>query len=266
MRIVLTCLLALFTFAGGAQELYIYSEPASNMPAHTIGVKGTTMFDKDNIRIMPEVMFGFNKNFMLHVAAPFSNMYTGKTRWEAAYVYGKYRFLSKDEVHRHFRMAAFGELGYTRNPYLYDEISLQGERSGAQFGLIATQLVNKFAASATVSYTGTFKASEADPLINTPGITRNALNFTLSSGLLVLPREYTSYNQTNFNIYLELLGQRSFERDRYYLDLAPAAQFIFNSNTKLNLGYRFQLTGNMFRPMERSFLVGIEHTFFNALK
>ena len=266
MRLLFTYLLAVLSFAGSTQELYIYSEPASNMPAHTIGAKGTTMFYKKDIRVVPEVMFGFNKNFMLHVAAPFSNMYTGNSRWEAAYVYGKYRFLSNDDVHRHFRMAAFGELGYTRNPYLYEEISLQGERSGAQFGLIATQLVNKFAASATVSYTGTFRPSEADPLINTPEITRNAVNFSLSSGLLVLPREYTSYNQTNFNIYLELLGQRSFERERYYLDLAPAAQFIFNSNTKLNLGYRFQLTGNMIRPMERSFLVGVEHTFFNALK
>ncbi len=266
MRILLTTILLAFGIATSAQELYIYSEPASNMPAHTIGAKATTMFYKGDLRIVPEVMFGFNKNFMLHVAAPFSNMYTGKTRWEAAYVYGKYRFLSKDEVHQHFRMAAFGELGYSRNPYFFDEISLQGERNGAQLGLIATQLVNKFAASATVSYTGTFRPSTADPLANTIAPTRNAMNVSLSSGLLVLPKEYTSYNQTNFNIYLELLGQRSFERQRYYIDLAPTAQFIFNSNTKLNLGYRFQLSGNMRRPMDRSFLVGLEHTFFNALK
>jgi len=68
------------------------------------------------------------------------------------------------------------------------------------------------------------------------------------------------------NLYAELLGQRTLERKTFYTDLAPALQLIFNSNTKLNLGYRFQLDGNQFRNMEKSYLVTVEHTFFNALK
>ena len=74
-----------------------------------------------------------------------------------------------------------------------------------------------------------------------------AMNYSLSAGYLLLPREYTDYKQTNVNIYTELLAQQSLERKAYYVDLAPAVQFIFNSNAKLNIGYRFQLKGDMLR-------------------
>jgi hypothetical protein len=48
--------------------------------------------------------------------------------------------------------------------------------------------------------------------------------------------------------------------------MAPALQFIFNSNAKLNVGYRFQLAGNMNRMANNSWLVSFERTFLNALK
>ena len=71
----------------------------------------------------------------------------------------------------------------------------------------------------------------------------------------------------NFNIYTEFLAQQSLsDKKTYFVDAAPALQFIFNSNSKLNLGYRFQLKGNANRSMNESFLVSFEHTFFNALR
>jgi hypothetical protein len=48
--------------------------------------------------------------------------------------------------------------------------------------------------------------------------------------------------------------------------MAPALQLIFNSNTKLNFGYRFQLGGTMQRMAKTSWLISIERTFLNALK
>ena len=91
------------------------------------------------------------------------------------------------------------------------------------------------------------------------------MNYSLSAGYLLLPRKYTDYKQTNVNLYTELLAQQALDRKAYYVDLAPAVQVIFNSNTKLNLGYRFQLGGDMQRGAEYSFLVSLERTFLNAL-
>ena len=248
-----------------SQELYVYSEPASNMPSHTFTTKFTSLLGKErhhgdgiSQRYIPELMWGINKKLMVHAATSFSNMYSGGMRWESIYTYGKYRFLSRDDVHRHFRMAAFMDLAWSRNEPFFEELSLQGDRSGIQAGIIATQLVNKFAASATTSI---IEAFSRDPLLPD-----RALNYSLSAGLLVLPRQYRSYEQLNLNIYTELLGQKTLDQSGYYLDLAPAIQLIFSSNSKLNLGYRFQLNGNLFRSMEKGYLISFEHTFFNVLK
>ena len=80
-----------------------------------------------------------------------------------------------------------------------------------------------------------------------------------------MPVEYKNYHQLNVNLYGELLAQQTFGKKNWYIDAAPAIQFIFKSNTKLNFGYRFQLNGNAQRNVEKSFLVGLEYTFFNAL-
>lgn len=93
----------------------------------------------------------------------------------------------------------------------------------------------------------------------------NAFNYSLSAGYLLFPRKYNGYGQTNFNLYMEMLGSRALDTQAGFLDLAPAVQFIFSSNTKLNLGYRFQVSGDMVRMAKSSFHVSIERTFLNAL-
>jgi hypothetical protein len=50
------------------------------------------------------------------------------------------------------------------------------------------------------------------------------------------------------------------------VDLAPALQFIFNSQTKLNLGYRYQINGNMRRMGTQGWLLGMEWLFLRKLK
>lgn len=271
MKKIMVIMMALLVFKVNAQELYVYSEPASNMPARSLGTKYIGRYQKSengqgvDQRQEVELMFGLNKKWMLHTTTSFSDMYTSNTRWESVRAYAKYRFLSVDEVHRHFRMAAFGEISHSRNRPRYDELSLTGDQSGVGGGLILTQLLHKLAVSSTLGIVQSLQKErlrEADKSL----YSFNAFNYSLSAGYLLLPRTYKNYQQTNFNVYVELMGSRSLDKNLQYLDIAPALQLIFNSNTKLNLGYRFQLSGNMNRMATQSLQVSIERTFLNALK
>lgn len=247
-----------------AQELYVFSEPASNMPAHSVSTKASGKFVKNRIsdkieqRYSPELMFGINKHWMLHGALSFSDMYSSAMRLESGRAYAKYRFYSDDAVHRHLRMALFGEASHSRNKKVYDELSLEGDQSGLQAGIIVTQLLNKLAVSSSLSYIYT----TTERLKNIPDPRAyEGYNYSLSAGYLLFPLSYTDFRQTNMNIYGELIGQRSTDKSRYFVDFAPAVQFIFNSNLKLNLGYRFQLAGNMLRMGDRGGLIALERTF-----
>ena len=163
-------------------------------------------------------------------------------------------------------MAVFADASHTNAPFHYDEITLMGDKSGVQIGLIATQLWNKLAVSGTVSHTQVLDKSRNDKVIYVPGRIYQAMNYSLSTGYLLFPKEYTNYKQTNLNLYTELLAQQTLDQKKHYVDIAPALQFIFNSNAKLNLGYRFQVIGNMSRMSTSSWQVSFERPFLNALK
>lgn len=254
-----------------AQELYIYTEPASNIPAKSISAKlsanyaeGMSQGSKGVVqRYRPEMYMGLSKNFMLRASGTFANMHTDAFKFESASLYGKYRFLSKDEAHRHFRMAAFADASISKAPFRYDEIALLGDKTGAEAGLIATQLIHKLAISGTVSHVQVLDQSRFDEVpLKLP---YQAMNYSLSAGYLLFPRKYEDYQQTNFNIYTEILAQQTLDTKRYYIDMAPGVQFIFNSNSKLNLGYRFQLGSDMKRMARSSVQLSFERTFFGAL-
>jgi len=263
-------LLCIISSSAIAQELYVFSEPASNMPAKSISAKYSlkllegTHSGRTEQRHTPEVMFGLNKKWMVHATGSFSDMYSSGVQWESVKLYAKYRFLSYDEVHKHFRMAAFLQGSYSRNDPYYDELSLDGDQSGIQYGIIATQLVNKLAVSATLSNVQILQSSRW-PKQSSPSYPYQAIDYTVSARYLLFPRNYTSYKQTNLNLYVELLGQKTYDLKRYYTDLAPAIQLIFNSNAKLNIGYRFELGSDMHRMAAQSWLISFERTFLNAL-
>jgi len=253
-----------------SQELYVFSEPASNMPAHSMSAKLTyrTPVSRSNNsyrqRYTPELMFGINKNWMLHVSSSFSDFYTSQLRWESVKTYAKYRFYSNDDVHQHFRMAAFAEASYSRSPFAYGDINLDGDNSGVQAGLIATQLVNKLAVSGTASILKVF--ANRNLHVNQLGQSVHAFYYSLSAGYLIFPFSYSDYKQTNLNLYVETIGMKGLDKGDYMLDLAPALQIIFNSNLKINLGTRLQLSGNMLRPGENNYFIGAERTFLGVLK
>jgi hypothetical protein len=263
-----------------AQELYVSTEPASNMPANSLGFRVTNRFFKmesegvTGMRIEPELMWGISKKLMIHVAGLASNQMQSSIEWEGASVYAKYRFLSKDEVHSHFRMAAYLKGAVINNPfvpvmrdhiskpYTNQELDLEGGASGVAGGLIATQLLHKLALSATVGYNRFMNNTKDKRPDDMPG---NAVNYSLSAGYLLLPRTYRSYEQTNLNLYVEFLGKANADAlsRSQYLDIAPAIQFIFNSVTRLDFSYRTQLFGDMSRNVFNTFTLRFEHNIFN---
>jgi len=271
MKRFLPAFLVLIGFNTTSQELFPYTEPASNMPAKSMSLKMSAMLGKGvhgsgmDQRYSPEVMFGLSKKWMVHAGLTLSNMYENFFYYESARVYAKYRFLSNDDVHKHFRMAAFATAAYTRNHLQHNELNLVGDHSGVQAGLIATQLWNKLAVSGTASLIEVFDEKRND---KPQEYAFQGLNYSLSAGYLVLPRVYKDYDQTNLNIYAELLGGQNldWEYEKYYLDLAPSIQLIFKSTSKLNLGYRFQLKSDIYRNMKNSWMVSYEYIFLNALK
>ncbi len=253
--------------SGWTQELYPFTEPASNMPANSITAKYSLKLlqgfhtNKVEQRHSPEIMAGISKKLMVHFGASFSDMYFTKLRWESVRLYSQYRFYSNDDIHQHFRMAAFARASYSKNDAYYDELSIEGDQSGLQVGLTATQLIHKLAVSASVSNVQVLQESRKNRVQFYP---YQAMDFSLSGGYLLFPRNYSSYIQTNLNLYLEVLGQRTYDLERHYIDLAPSVQLIFNSNSKLNLGYRFEVSGNMHRMANRSWMVSFERSFLNV--
>lgn len=274
------------TFSAHAQELYVNAEPASNMAANSIGIRMTNKFfnmkheGNSGFRFEPEVGYGFSKKLTVRAIGYVSNNMQANMRFEGGSLYAKYRFLSKDDVHSHFRMAAYVKGSLIDNPYYpvagedhdpnakpynNNELDLEGMSSGVTGGIIATKLIHKLAVSGTVGYNRFFKNLKDEmPLF----FSRSMLNYTVSAGYLLLPVQYKSYEQTNLNLYVEFIGKSNldFYRAGYYVDVAPAIQFIFNSTTRLDLAYRTQLAGDMVRNIDRSFLVRLEHNIFNAGK
>ena len=250
-----------------AQELYIFSEPASNMAAKSIGVRVTnegTFGSNPQVRTIPELMFGFHKNFMLHGQAFLSNM-DGNYRLEGGSLYAKYRFYSADDLQKHFRMAAYGRVSTSKRPVYSEDINLEGDNSGAQLGVVATELIHKLAISGHFAYSKAFDV-EKRQLAGRPA-PNELLNYSLSAGYLLLPFTYKNYNQPNLNVYVEALGKTNPATGHSYLDLAPALQLIINSRTRIDLGYRFEVAGGMEgRYNKNMYLARVEFNFFNALR
>lgn len=250
-----------------AQELFSFTEPASNMPAHSTGLRLNNWIMNEggkrvNYHLIPEVMWGVNKNLMLHAEGFASNL-EGGFSLEGGAVYAKYRFFSHDKVYRHFRMAAFGRAATNNGVVHQEEIETNGHNSGFEAGLIGTQLLHKLALSATASYEQAIKNRGNNEI--PAGQDTRALNFSISAGRLILPKDYKSYQQTNLNLMVELLGQVHPESGKAYLDIAPTAQLIINSQTRIDIGYKRQLSSTMTRTAPNGMLVRVEHLLFNSI-
>ena len=254
-----------------AQELFVFSEPASNMPAKSIGIRmsnwlmegGRSNSSPVYYHFLPEIMWGANKRLMLHLEGYFSNV-SGTFKPEGAGVYAKYRFYSNDKVFYHFRLAAFARASTNNSSVQQEEIATNGYNTGYQLGIICTQLLHKTALSATVNYERALDNMGSGHEFPAP-FSANAVNYSLSAGRLLLPKNYTGYKQTNVNIMLELLGQSLPEKGKQFLDVAGSVQFIFNSQTRVDIGYKYQIYSDMQRFTPNGALLRVEHLLYNIL-
>jgi hypothetical protein len=262
----------LFSLPCFSQELFIHTEPASTLPARSLGVNVSAfiipydpVFARLAQRYTGQFMIGVSKQFSMKLTAAFANMHTSNVEKESFSFYGKYRFLSKDELHKHFRLAAFLHASYSYAPFHSEEVEL-GDKSGISTGIIATRLLNKFALSGSASITQLLDSSRFNETAYVPTRIYQAINYSFSTGCLLFPQVYQDFNQLNVNVYMEFLAQQTLTEHKYYVDLAPGLQFIIKSSLKLNLGYRIELASNMSRLSRYEWLFGVEKSFLNAWK
>ena len=104
-------ILIFFSSRLNAQELFVFTEPASNMAAKSIGFRLNNYLmrepGKNNYHLLPEIMVGLSKKIMVHGELFLSNR-DNSFKYEGGSLYLKYRFFSIDDIHSHFRMAAYG--------------------------------------------------------------------------------------------------------------------------------------------------------------
>ena len=263
-KLLLALSLMAFACPVFSQELYVNTEPASNMATHSVGIRleNQGYFNpvyKD--RTTREIMYGASKNWMIHGALYESDYYESQHHFEGGSVYAKYRFLSIDSVQKHFRGAFFAKASSINNPLPNQEISLEGDNTGLQGGVVFTQLLHKLALAGSASYLHAFDNSGGFDLPQQNA--HDAIAYTLSAGYLLLPKSYTNYNQVNLNLYVELLGKTNPGYGQSYLDVAPALQLIFNSFFRVDFSYRTPLYNDMERSSKNTYLVRLEYNIFN---
>lgn len=260
-------ILSLSSLSVRAQELFVFTEPASNMAANALGFRASNwMMDERssatiNYHLLPELMWGVNKKLMIHADAFLSNR-DKKFSAEGAGVYAKYRFYSKDGVHRHFRMAMYTRLSTNNGDIHQEEIETNGHNTGYELGGIATLLQHKQATSLSLSYERALDNFSGNDFPK--ALADKAINYTLSTGRLILPGKYKSYRQTNLNLMVETMGQWHPQSGQSFADIALAVQFIFYSQTRLDIAYKREIYTTMSRTAPNGFMIRLEHLLFNV--
>jgi hypothetical protein len=269
MRWIIVIIVLLGFQKTNSQELFVITDPASNVPANSLAVNIMQSLFKEqfetgyNYHFMPEVSYGLSKNLMFRGSAFISNR-SNQLYAEGAGIMAKYRIYSVDDLNSHFRLAAYGRYSFNRADIHQEQIEILGHNTGYEAGIIATKLVRKLAISTSVSYE---KAFDNKPQYDFPGnLGDNATNYTFSLGRLMHPKKYTSFKQTNINIMVEFVGQTINENGKSFLDVVPAIQFIFNSQARIDLAYRKELYSSMLRTAPNGIYFNLYYTFFNLKK
>jgi len=326
MRFFCTLLLFVFSaFISGAQELFPIAEPASNVPKGALGVKvfdeGYKEADLFRNVIALRVLYGVTPKLSIYATGTVSDYHektlpfdfithnhSGSTLiggtntpqqgvpypyvFNSIDLYAKYRFLTIDGQNTHFRMAAYGEGSYAAVPSHEAEPDLLVHTSGYGGGLIATYLQHHFAASLTGGFIipSEYKGNTYDKYGGVYPTTiqyGKAVNYSLSFGYLLFPKNYTSYKQTNWSIYCEFTGKsygaaKVYEQDGpfagaivydipittpilkagSYLDINPGIQCLINSTYRIDLSATFQFIGESYTHLYPLYFIGVQRYFF----
>ncbi len=317
LKYLLAALLLICGTASRAQELFVHTEPASTMPKGIPGIRAFGQaYDEPggHIRALTglRLMYGLTSRLTVMATATASNHH-GKTlpanfphfntpqigvwlpwRFNGVNVYAKYRFYSDDGDHRHLRLAAYATASWLQVAHDEGEPDLTDDTKGVGAGIIATYLKDHFA----LSFTGggilpaDYRGDVPDWQPSLPGVPARvkygkALNYSLSFGYLLYPRQYSSYRQVNINLCAEFLG-KSYSRGQVffenlggsggtyeltgtaltafqantYVECHPAIQAIFNSNLRIDIGAGFPLISRSYVRYYPIYTIGIQRYLF----
>jgi len=294
---VLFIVLFLNNTSAFSQELFPLNEPASDIPKGVLGVRpySNTYQEVNQLRNLfaLRLMYGVlpklsvfatvsvsnhhgrdfpeglaththNGNQTIYTTGNFQRGLTNPYLFTGVYLFAKYRFLTFDGEHKHFRMALYGDWSNVKSAHDEAEPNLTDDTKGYGGGLITTYLKNHFAVSLTSgviipgAYNGLSPDINGGPMIPTQIKYGRAIKYNLSFGYLLFPRKYENYNQGNWNIYLEFMGKayEAAKVNQYggivsipistplleagnYVDVFPGVQYIFKSNLRIDFSSGF---------------------------
>jgi hypothetical protein len=322
MRTILLLLLcSMGTARLEAQELFPLTEPASTMPKQVLGARIMSqqyLEPNDQYRNMTGIrlMYGVTSKLTVMLNATVSNHHSKDLppdfpdhntpqigvplplRFNGVNIYAKYRLLSKDGQNSHFRIGAYAEYSYLDVAHDEAEPNLMDDTRGFGGGIIATYLKKHFAVSFTggVILPADYHGKVPDLLVGLPAVPATvqygrAANYSLSFGYLLLPKVYKNYNQTNLNLYIELLG-KSYERAKvffdnlgqpgtpyevtgagmqalsagHYIEVHPGIQAIIKSNLRIDLSVGFPMVRKSYAHFYPLYSIGIQRYFYPRAK
>lgn len=314
-------LFLLFNYSSG-QELFILNEPASSVPKGVLGVRLFTQNYKEysanrSLNAL-RVMYGATAKLSVMATASISNHHDKKLPkdlinhthvgnqtnyytqvikrgvhypylFNGLHLFAKYRFLTNDAQHKHFRMAGYGEWSNVEVAHDEAEPNLMDDTGGYGFGIISTYLKNRLALSLTSGFIRPDSYFEMQPdITGGPDLpTRihygNAIKYNISLGYRLSPKKYEGYEQVNWNVYIELIGktydaatviQNGTEittrtaalKKGSYIEVYPGIQRIINSNTRIELCYGFELIGYSYVHFTPLWTLAIQRYFYNTSK
>ncbi len=265
MRIFLVLFLSFISSLSPAQELYINAEPASLIPKgtkvvrlnhHSIFLDGTNIMGGigNAIIMSPSISYGLSKKIMVSGSFQFSNKPYEQDMmpnfgFSGFKLSSKQRILTTDKQKYHTRLSSFIKYSYHDNKFMKDNLDIEIQDTGFEFGIIGTQLINKLAISVTSAVTRISNIDEKytnGSTVKWQSINLNTIQNSISAGYLLFPRKYKSYKQTNFNLYLEYLTNTILTKDypdrynKFSSTLAPGIQFIIMSRSRLDFSYKIR--------------------------
>ncbi len=272
MKPIIVLVLLLVGSPLAAQELFIQTEPASNMPAGRFGLRvSSDHWQEDGgivSRLGSELMYGVTKDLMVH-AQVFGSNQLNSFDLETYGLYAKYRLYSDDGFKYHFRISAFAEALAGKQSGTMPDFSFKGSGPVINGGIVLTLLESRLALSTTIG--GSHLLGDISlPMMAYSDI--NGMNASLSAGYLVFPDHYTNYSDPNINLYAELLAYHSWysedmmgqhvARRNTEAILSIGPQLILNSVLRFDLAYSMVVQSDY--PMRRpnSFFARVEYNFY----
>ena len=313
----ITVLSFISTYKCSAQELFPHNEIASSVPKNVLGLRlfGESYDESGTQRNMValRMMYGVTSRLSVSVTPSLSNHHsknlplglvththsnndtiyqTGnftrgihyEYRFNGIHFLAKYRVISNDGDHEHFRVAFYAEGSVNNSAHDESEPNLMDDTKGFGGGILVTYLKNHFAVSLSSGFVKPGTYTETTPDFyggeQTTSLTYgNSISYNLSFGYLIYPFQYKKYSETNVNVYLEFMGKsygqakviqnnRNIEPQTElllsgnYIEMHPGLQFIIDSNLRFDFTVGFPVVRKSFARFYPVYMFGVQKYFY----